>query len=64
MARLIEVVSCYKCPYGEVDAPSRVWNLVCTRKRDEWGECTRILSVDIPDWCPLPVAEEARDGTE
>ena len=62
MARLLRIESCWHCVHRQTVAPS-------ARGQDdqpvcEMADCRRVNTDDIgiPDWCPLPEAEEKGDG--
>ena len=61
MARLARVYCCAKCPFGWYEGD---WEFVCTIVAEADGADRSAGSGDaIPDWCPLPEAEET-DGDD
>lgn len=61
MARLLRIEDCAECPHwwAAISGPK------CTvfRKEGNVFQRSKILGRDgIPDWCPLPEAEEATDA--
>lgn len=63
MAKLLRIENCDGCPYSEEGSHYRIQGMYlgCTLNRDPLGWNAPVGEASIPDWCPLPEAEEATE---
>ena len=62
MARIIRIEACEECPNSV--SRYKTPGLGCMKVRDADGVPSNVGDrTTIPNWCPLPEAEEVSDGT-
>ena len=62
MARLLRIETCGECPFVKEWEKGIMQYFGCSKKVGGWFEPKQVNPDSIPDWCPLPEAEEATDG--